>query len=99
MPSSRAARITRTAISPRLAIRIFWSTAANVGGVDGSDHGHRLPWQPLRLADPSVAEVGGWSVWFVAETGSTNADLLAGADPSDCTLLVGGQPTPRRGGV
>ena len=31
MPSSRAARATRTAISPRLAMRIFSSTPANVG--------------------------------------------------------------------
>src|SRR3954452_769157 len=97
MPSSRAARITRTAISPRLAIRIFWSTAANVGGVDGSDHGHRLAWQPLRLADPSVAQVGGWSVWFVAETGSTNADLLAHADAPDRTVLVAAHQSAGRG--
>src|SRR3954470_21079179 len=97
MPSSRAARITRTAISPRLAIRIFWSTAANVGAVDGSDHGHRPAWQPLRLADPSVAERGRWSVWFVAETGSTNADLLAIPDAPDRTVLVAGHQTAGRG--
>src|SRR5690349_2993984 len=89
--------MTRTAISPRLAIRIFLSTAANVGGVYGSDHGHGQGWQPLALADPSVAERGRWSVWFVAETGSTNADLLARADAPDRTVLVTGHQTAGRG--
>ena len=81
--------MTRTAISPRLAIRIFCSTGANVGGVDGQDHRRaRLPvvrigvQPPARLAAagarpiPVVADRT-WSVWYVAETGSTNADLLA----------------------
>src|SRR5580765_5214395 len=97
MPNSRAARMTRTAISPRLAIRIFCSTAANVGGVDRQDHGHPLAWRPLPLADPAVAARGGWSVWYVAETGSTNADLLAGADAPDRTVLVAGHQTAGRG--
>ena len=40
-PSSRAARMTRTAISPRLAIRILRSTAANVGVVASGAPGPR----------------------------------------------------------
>jgi len=49
------------------------------------------------LADPSVAARGGWSVWHVAETGSTNADLLARADSPDRTVLVAGHQTAGRG--
>src|SRR5680860_1148352 len=75
MPSSRAARMTRTAISPRLAIRIFFSTSANVGAVDSSDH--------VRGSEPNSTEIvewpSGWLVEHVAETGSTNADLIAAA--------------------
>ena len=59
--------MTRTAISPRLAIRIFCSTAANVGGViDGAANGHG-------------AWPRGWTVEYVEVTGSTNTDLLATA--------------------
>ena len=64
--------MTRTAISPRLAIRIFFSTAANVGGVtpmpgiDGPD----------QLRRP-------WHISAVAETGSTNDDLLRAAEQGD----------------
>jgi len=65
--------------------------------VDGQDHGHPPAWQPLPLADPSVAARGGWSVWHVAETGSTNADLLARADSPDRTVLVAGHQTAGRG--
>jgi BirA family biotin operon repressor/biotin-[acetyl-CoA-carboxylase] ligase len=65
--------------------------------VDRQDHGHPPAWQPLPLADPSVAARGGWSVWHVAETGSTNADLLARADSPDRTVLVAGHQTAGRG--
>jgi BirA family biotin operon repressor/biotin-[acetyl-CoA-carboxylase] ligase len=64
-------------------------------------------WQPLPLPDPTVAETGRWSVWYVAETGSTNADLLAlipdpdGTLPDrtfpDRTVLVAGHQTAGRG--
>ena len=99
--------MTRTAISPRLAIRIFCSTAANVGGVDGQDHGHRPASAPrrcrrrgsrCRCSIPTVVETGRWSVWYVAETGSTNADLLALARRQpDRTVLVAGHQTAGRG--
>src|SRR6056297_1751950 len=65
MHISRAERMTRTAISPRLAISIFWSTGANVGAVTS-------------LGDiwSETAWPAGWDVRHVAETGSTNTDLL-----------------------
>jgi BirA family biotin operon repressor/biotin-[acetyl-CoA-carboxylase] ligase len=65
--------------------------------VDGHDHGHPPAWQPRPLADPTVAALGGWSVWYAAETGSTNADLLARADAPDRTVLVAGHQTAGRG--
>src|SRR5215210_2374448 len=99
MPHSRAARMTRTAISPRLTQRKLCSTAANVGGVTGQDHGlhsaqprrsQAVPdeWRPVPLLDPAITRDGRWSVWFVAETGSTNADLLACGDAPDRAVLV-----------
>src|SRR5690606_25135064 len=94
MPSSRAARMTRTAISPRLAIRIFCSTAANVGGVHPTDH---VPDRP-GAGDPGDWPPG-WLVTSVAETGSTNADLLAAAATGapDRTVLVTDHQTGGRG--
>ena len=81
--------------------------------MDGQDHGRRpasppgaqaIPatWKPLPLLDPTVAETGRWSVWYVAETGSTNADLLALAtahdhEVPDRTVLVAGHQTAGRG--
>src|SRR5918995_254087 len=86
MPSSRAARMTRTAISPRLAIRIFFSTAANVGAVD--DGG----------PNPRPTAPAGWTVEHVAATGSTNADLLATAGTRpDRSVLVADHQTAGRG--
>src|ERR687898_494347 len=86
MPSSRAARITRTAISPRLAIRIFVSTAANVGAVE----------QDAPNQQPGVPP--GWMVEHIAETGSTNADLLATASRRpDRSVLVAAHQTAGRG--
>jgi BirA family biotin operon repressor/biotin-[acetyl-CoA-carboxylase] ligase len=49
------------------------------------------------LLDPLVAETGHWSVWYVAETGSTNADLLARPESPDRTVLVAGHQTAGRG--
>ena len=74
MPISRAARMTRTAISPRLAIRIFLSTSANVGGVS----------RPAVTFPGTTERPGGrrrrWHVsCAVDETGSTNDDLLDAA--------------------
>jgi BirA family biotin operon repressor/biotin-[acetyl-CoA-carboxylase] ligase len=56
-----------------------------------------VAWRPLVLLDPAVAEAGRWSVWFVAETGSTNADLLARPESPDRTVLVAGHQTAGRG--
>jgi BirA family biotin operon repressor/biotin-[acetyl-CoA-carboxylase] ligase len=70
-----------------LAIRIFVSTAANVGAVDdrGSNALGRA-WPP------------GWTVEHVAETGSTNADLLAGAaDRPDRSVLFADHQTAGKG--
>src|SRR5262245_48378301 len=97
MPNSRPARMTRTAIAPRLAIRNFCSTGANVGAVEGPDHFRRAGWELLELTDPNVAAAGGWSVWHVARTGSTNADLLALDEAPDRTVLVAGHQTSGRG--
>jgi BirA family biotin operon repressor/biotin-[acetyl-CoA-carboxylase] ligase len=62
--------MTRTAISPRLAIRIFFNTAYYL--------------YLMNLVSPNQPEnvrawPNGWWVSVVAETGSTNADLLASA--------------------
>jgi BirA family biotin operon repressor/biotin-[acetyl-CoA-carboxylase] ligase len=65
--------------------------------VDGQDHGHPAAWQPLSLTDPAVALTGGWSIWYVPETGSTNADLLALTAACDRTVLVTGHQTAGRG--
>jgi BirA family biotin operon repressor/biotin-[acetyl-CoA-carboxylase] ligase len=55
-------------------------------------------WRSLALTDPAVAAAGGWTVWHVAETGSTNADLLrAAADAPDRTVLVAGHQRQGRG--
>src|SRR5262245_33651216 len=58
MPSSRHARMTRSAISPRLAIRIFLNTGTSSGGSGGLDPEqglaelHRLPVLRQGLDDP-----------------------------------------------
>ena len=79
--------MTRTAISPRLAIRILRSTAANVGAVvERASAIPPRPWPP------------GWTVDHVAETGSTNADLLATATSRpDRSVLVADHQTAGRG--
>src|SRR5262245_18861475 len=80
MPSSRQARTTRTAISPRLAIRIFESTVGQSArrlateGIRARLGGVEVEVIRARLAGTTFADV----TW-VAETGSTNADLLAEA--------------------
>jgi BirA family transcriptional regulator, biotin operon repressor / biotin---[acetyl-CoA-carboxylase] ligase len=56
-----------------------------------------MAWQLLPLTDPGVADTGRWSVWYVPETGSTNADLLGLADAPDRTVLVTGHQTAGRG--
>lgn len=86
--------MTRTAISPRLAIKIFCSTAANVGGVGGAEHLPGTPWAEA----PEGGWPQGWSVRRVLETGSTNADLIDVADIApDRTVLVTGHQTAGRG--
>jgi BirA family biotin operon repressor/biotin-[acetyl-CoA-carboxylase] ligase len=65
-----------------LAIRIFFSTAANVGGVDD-----QVPTWPQ-----------GWTVEHVAVTGSTNRDLLAtAAQRPDRSVLVTDHQTAGKG--
>lgn len=53
--------MTRTAISPRFAIRILFSTGGNLGLMDRVN----------------ANQHGNWRVRAVPETGSTNADLVA----------------------
>src|SRR3954466_542259 len=65
MPSSRQARITRTAISPRLAIRTLANTDRMFTAVPGDN------------AKRSLAGAPFGDVHWVDETGSTNADVLA----------------------
>lgn len=103
--------MTRTAISPRLAIRIFFSTSANVGGVDPNNG---IPEDPLsgkgqsnpdndHIESTAWADVvwpSGWSVNFVDETGSTNTDLLAAVERGevgDRVVLAAGHQTAGRG--
>jgi BirA family biotin operon repressor/biotin-[acetyl-CoA-carboxylase] ligase len=62
--------MTRTAISPRLAIRIFFNTAYYLYLMNTLS-----PNQP----ENSGSWPNGWWVSIVAETGSTNTDLLASA--------------------
>ena len=81
--------MTRTAISPRLAIRIFLSTDANVGGV-------------TRSGDISGVNrlLGDWVIRHVSEIGSTNDELLGAAergDLADRTVLVADHQTAGRG--
>jgi BirA family transcriptional regulator, biotin operon repressor / biotin---[acetyl-CoA-carboxylase] ligase len=78
--------MTRTAISPRLAIRIFESTGENLNGVD----------PPSATTGASPA---GWHVTHVAETGSTNTDLMAAAaaDAPDRSVLVTSHQTAGKG--
>jgi BirA family biotin operon repressor/biotin-[acetyl-CoA-carboxylase] ligase len=75
-----------------LAIRIFCNTAANVGRVVVGQHNEQdgTPWQRAWPA--------GWTVEHVAETGSTNADLLDGAaSRPDRSVLVADHQTAGRG--
>jgi BirA family transcriptional regulator, biotin operon repressor / biotin---[acetyl-CoA-carboxylase] ligase len=78
--------MTRTAISPRLAIRIFESTGENLNGVT----------PPSTTIPKSPA---GWHVTHVAETGSTNTDLMAAAAAGapDRSVLVAAHQTAGRG--
>jgi BirA family transcriptional regulator, biotin operon repressor / biotin---[acetyl-CoA-carboxylase] ligase len=78
--------MTRTAISPRLAIRIFESTGENLNGVN----------PPSATIGESSA---GWHVTHVVETGSTNADLMAAAAAGapDRSVLVAGHQTAGKG--
>jgi BirA family transcriptional regulator, biotin operon repressor / biotin---[acetyl-CoA-carboxylase] ligase len=67
-----------------LAIRIFFSTAANVGGVDDRA--------------PNAYSPPGWTVEHVTVTGSTNRDLLAmAADRPDRSVLVTDHQTAGKG--
>lgn len=81
--------MTRTAISPRLAIKIFWSTGANVGAVSSrGDIWKAVNWP------------AGWDVRHVTATGSTNTDLLVALEHGTAghrTVLVADHQTAGRG--
>jgi BirA family biotin operon repressor/biotin-[acetyl-CoA-carboxylase] ligase len=69
---------------------------ARVGEREGADaFTPPASWRRLELGD--VARAGGWSVWYVAETGSTNADLLDLPDAPDRTVLAAGHQSAGRG--
>src|SRR3954470_24844013 len=87
MPSSRHARMTRTAISPRLAIRTLENTGLCLLAVPGDPARRAL--EGTRFAD----------VRWVAETGSTNADALALAreGAAEGIVLVADHQTAGRG--
>src|SRR3954469_4902533 len=87
MPSSRHARMTRTAISPRLAIRTLENTGLCLLAVPGDPARRALA--GTRFAD----------VRWVDETGSTNADALALArqGASEGIVLVADHQTAGRG--
>src|SRR3954452_12362953 len=87
MPSSRHARITRTAISPRLAIKTFPNTA------------RMFPAVPADPANRALAGTRFAAVRWVDETGSTNADLLAAArdGAAEGAVLVADHQTAGRG--
>jgi BirA family biotin operon repressor/biotin-[acetyl-CoA-carboxylase] ligase len=51
----------------------------------------------VRLSAPALDVPDGWSVWFVEETGSTNADLLGSDGAPDRTVLVAAHQTSGRG--
>jgi BirA family biotin operon repressor/biotin-[acetyl-CoA-carboxylase] ligase len=75
-------------------------TAPDHGRLPSDDLGSFTPptsWQRLTLEDDDVASAGGWSIWYVDETGSTNADLLDLPDAPDRTVLVAGHQTAGRG--
>lgn len=85
--------MTRTAISPRFAIRIFWSTADNVGVVTAGEG----IWDDVWDAHLWPA---GWRVHHVAETTSTNtvlAEALEAGVVGDRTVLVADHQTAGRG--
>src|SRR3954469_17377079 len=87
MPSSRHARMTRTAISPRLAIRTLENTGLCLLAVPGD------------LARRALGGTRFADVRWVDETGSTNADALALARQGapEGIVLVADHQTAGRG--
>src|SRR5215213_6935956 len=76
MPSSRHVRMKRTAISPRLAIRIFESTGTSAGGKTGR---RILRAVPVPQATPQPVPGRFAEVRRLAETDSTNREALDAA--------------------
>jgi BirA family transcriptional regulator, biotin operon repressor / biotin---[acetyl-CoA-carboxylase] ligase len=60
-----------------------------------ADHRHRELFESPESWS-SLPVGGSWSAWYVEETGSTNADLIASAAP-DLTVLIAGHQTAGRG--
>src|SRR4051812_38029108 len=89
MPSSWQARMTRTAISPRLAIRILVSTGQCL----------RPGRPPVPHTLPSVSATRFQDVRWVPSTGSTNTDVLelARAGAPEGLVVVADHQTAGRG--
>ena len=87
MPSSRQVRITRTAISPRLAIRTFPNTVS-------SGSAERTPY-PTAVSEPTRT----WTISRFAELDSTNRYLLdeARAGAPEGAVVVADHQTSGRG--
>src|SRR5712691_10483324 len=109
MPISRHVRNTRTAISPRFATRmrgLAGIVPRSPVSISGTDRSRRTFARRARLLTESsvagAARVAGFPdghVRFVAETGSTNADVLslAEAGAPEWTTVVAAHQTSGRG--
>src|SRR5262245_34207003 len=93
MPSSRQVRMTRTAISPRLAIRTFENTCPS-----GSS-GDRSPYPTAVPAPARTSERGPWRVERFATLDSTNRHALDAARQGapDGLVVVADLQTAGRG--
>src|SRR4051812_33305560 len=96
MPSSRHVRMTRTAISPRLAIRIFESTGTSAGGKTGRRILRAVP-DPQATPQPVPGRFA--EVRRLPETDSTNQEALdaARAGAADGLVVVADHQRAGRG--
>src|SRR3954468_24792706 len=93
MPSSRQVRMTRTAISPRLAMRTLLNTCPSGCSGDRSPYPTAVP-GPARISEP-----GRWRVERFAELDSTNRYVLDAArgGSADGLVVVADVQTAGRG--